>query len=349
MFIKIVDAANIELAHHNARKGKRHYRAVQMVDRDLDKYLGKIREMLVNQTFTTSQYRYKTIYDSGKIRDISRLPYYPDRIVQHAVMNVIQPLWDKVFIYDCYSAVPGKGIHLGLRRLRSFLRDKENTLYCLKFDIRKYYPSINHNILLEQLTRKIKCPDTLWLLEDVIRSPGGDTGIPIGNYLSQYFANIYLNWFDHWLKEDQRCRYYLRYCDDGVILDASKPRLRTLLKEITDYLTELKLKLNPKTQIFPVDTRGVDFLGYRSFRNYTLLRRYSAKRLKHKVKNLEKHVGELEPQSVVSSVMSYIGWIKHCDGHHFLSRYITRNQAVMKAMDKASISLNIRNPLWRLT
>ena len=264
-------------------------------------------------------------------------------------MNIIQPIWDKVFIYDLYSAIPGKGLHAGVLRLRQFLKDKENTQYCLKFDIKNFYPSVDHDILLELVKRKIKCKDTLWLLEDIIRSPGGNKNLPVGNYLSQYFGNIYLNWFDHWLKEEKRIKYYIRYCDDGVILHKSKEVLNELLKEIEEYMREnLELELNPKTQIFPVDVRGIDFLGYRSFRNYTLLRKSSATRFKRKIRFIEQNHENLEPQHIISSIMSYCGWIRFCDGHHLLKKYVLENNNIIEIMDEASKTLNITNPILKL-
>lgn len=203
LFNKIVDLNNIALAHKNAKKGKSHYAKVREVEKDPERY---IQDILVNKTFTTSKYKTKLIHEP-KERIIYKLPYFPDRIIHHAIMNVIQPIWDKVFIYDLYSAIPGKGLHAGISRLRQFLKDRENTQYCLKFDIKNFYPSISHDILFELVRRKIKCKDTLWLLEDIIRSPGGNKNLPIGNYLSQYFGNIYLNWFDHWLKEEKGMKY----------------------------------------------------------------------------------------------------------------------------------------------
>ena len=348
LYQQIIAPENIVLAHQNARKGKGYYAEVRMVESDRDYYLGQVHEMLEEETFHTAPYRKKIVFDSGKLREIYKLPYFPDRIVHHAIMNILQPLWDKTFIYDCYSAVPGKGIHAGLARLHRFMKDKENTRYCLKFDIRHYYPSVRHDTLMHLIEGTIKCKDTLWLLEDVVRSAGGSTNIPIGNYLSQYFANIYMSRFDHWLKEDKGQKYYIRYSDDGVILHESKESLHCLLDEIRDYLSGLALELNPKTQIFPVDKRGVDFLGYRSFRNYTLLRKSSAKRLKEKVKLIEVDYERLSPIFIVSSIMSYTGWIKHCDGHHLLSTYILDNQKLLEIMDRASESLGIRNPLWRV-
>lgn len=344
LFEQIIDLDNIALAHHKAKLGKKHYSEVQLVESNLDYYLSQVHEILKTKTFTTSKYVTKTIYEP-KERVIYKLPYYPDRIVHHAVMNIIQPIWDRVFIDDCYSAIPKKGLHAGFLRLRKFLRDESNTRYCLKFDIKKYYPSMNHDILLSLVERKIKCKDTLWLLEDVIRSPGGGNNVPIGNYLSQYFANIYLNWFDHWLKEEKGVKYYVRYSDDGVILHEDKGFLQSLLYEMVDYLdTNLKLKLNPKTQIFMVDKRGVDFLGYRSFRNYTLLRKSSAKRFKSKLKYIEHNYNSLDPTYVISAIMSYAGWLKYCDSYNLRKSFVYKD-SILSITDSASGRLGIENPV----
>lgn len=344
MFDQIIHPDNIALAHHNAKKGKAHYSEVKLVESNPEHYLGQIHQMLKRKTFTTSKYRTRMIYEP-KERLIYKLPYYPDRIIQHAIMNVIQPIWDRVFISDCYSAIPGRGLHGGLLKLRQFLNDREHTRYCLKFDIKKFYPSMRHDILLSLVERKLKCPDTLWLLEDIIKSPGGDSNVPIGNYLSQYFANIYLNWFDHWLKEEKQFKYYIRYGDDGVILHQDKRLLGALLDEIRDYLDhKLKLELNRKTQVFPVDDRGIDFLGYRSFRDYTLLRKSSAKRFKRKVQLIEDTHGELSPRHIISSIMSYLGWLKHCNSYHLRRNYIYTG-TIPAIMDSAAKETGIKNPM----
>ncbi|HWQ62916.1 MAG TPA: reverse transcriptase domain-containing protein, partial [Methanospirillum sp.] len=180
LFSQIVDTDNLLTAHLNARRGKSQYGEVQMVNQDPEVFIAEIQRMLISKTFTTSPYELKEIFEP-KQRTIYKLPYFPDRVVQHAVMQVIQPIWDKVFIFDLYSAIPGKGLHAGSYRLRKFLKDVPNTQYCLKFDISKFYPSMNHDILLSLVEKKIKCKDTLWLLENVIRST---PGVPIGNYLS---------------------------------------------------------------------------------------------------------------------------------------------------------------------
>ena len=341
LFSHITNLENILLAHQNARKGKCHYQDVQLVDSDPIYFAEQIREMLISKTFTTSKYELKEIYEP-KQRTIYKLPYYPDRIVQHAIMQVIQPIWDNVFIQDLYSAIPGKGLHSGSYRLRQFLKDTPGTQYCLKYDVSKFYPSMDHDVLLNLIQKKIKCPDTLWLLEDVIRST---PGVPIGNYLSQYFGNIYLNEFDHWLKEEKGMKYYIRYCDDGVILNGNKQILKNLMEEIKEYFGALKLTLNPKSCIFPVDRCGVDFLGYRHYRGHTLLRKSSARNLKRKVHLIEQSGIMMGPNSVISSVMSMYGWLKHCNSRNLILKYLSGNERLMEIMELKSAQIGIKNPL----
>lgn len=346
LFKKIIDLDNLHLAHRNARKGKSHYTDVKHVDGNVGHHLIELQKILRDKTFTTSPYTTKQIYEPKK-RTIYKLPYYPDRIVHHAVMNVLQPLWDKTFIYDLYSAIPGKGIHAGSYRLRQFLRDHENTKYCLKFDVSKFYPSINHDILLDIIKKKIKCRDTIWLLEDIIRSTESNKNVPIGNYLSQYFSNLYLTPFDHWIKEDLGLEYYIRYCDDGVILHHDREHLKHVKDLIKEYFDSIELTLNPNTTITKVDHLGIDFLGYRCFRNYTLLRKSSARKFKKKIHYLETY--NTDPQHTVNSVMSYLGWLRHCDSHNILSKYIYKNLVILEKMEQASFKLKIENPLRNYT
>ncbi len=344
LFSTLVSLENLRTAHQNARKGKKHYQAVQMVDANPDQYLLQLQQDLIDHTFTTAPYSQKTIYEP-KQRIIYKLPYYPDRIVHHAVMQVMQPIWDRQFIYDLYSAIPGKGLHAGSYRLREFLRDTENTQYCLKFDITKFYPSIRPDRLYEIVQRTVKDPDVLWLLADVIFSTP-DGGVPIGNYLSQYFSNLYLTPFDHWIKETLGLKYYIRYCDDGVILHASRERLKGVLDEIAEYLKPLGLTLNRKTSIFPVDRCGVDFLGYRCFRTHTLLRKSSARRFKKKVRQIERDYKTMSPDAVLGSAGAYYGWLKHCDAYNLARAYLYKNPSLRTAVEHASEKGGISCPNW---
>jgi len=341
----IVDFENIKLAHKNAKRGKGDYRGVRKVESNREYWLRKVQEVLVDKGFTTSDYYVFKVYEP-KEREIFKLPYYPDRIVHHAILNVLKPIWNKIFIYDVYSSIEGKGIHKAIDRLSKFLRNEQATQYCLQFDISKFYPSVDHKIMLERLKHKVKDPDLLWLLEDIVQSPNGDKGIPIGNYTSQYFANIYLNKFDHWIKHDLGIDYYVRYADDGVILSGSKEKLHAIKDTIERYLeSNLKLSLNPKTQVFPVDDRGIDFLGYRTFRDYRLLRKRSAKKFKRKLKTIKNYFWKIPAHHVVSSIMSFVGWIQHCDGYNLIRSYILEDKTLISLMDQASDKMDIANPI----
>lgn len=342
LFSTLVSMDNLRLAHQNARKGKAHYRDVKMVDADQEKYLRMLQESIISKTFTTSPYRTKTIYEP-KQRVIYKLPYFPDRIVHHAIMQVMQPIWDKKFIFDLYSAIPGKGLHAGSYRLREFLKDAPNTKYCLKFDVTKFYPSIVPEKMFEIVQTTVKDPDVLWLLKDVIFS-NPDQGVPIGNYLSQYFSNLYLTPFDHWIKEEMGMKYYIRYCDDGVIMHADKDRLIALRDEIAEYFGTLGLTLNKKTSIFPVDRCGVDFLGYRCFRNHTILRKSSSRRFKSKIHKIEKNYRTMNPDAVLGSVGAYYGWLKHCNAYNLARVYLYDNPLLRIAVEHASEKKEVSCP-----
>ncbi len=332
---------NIKLAHKNARKGKLHYQEVQMVSSNEEYYFSQIQDMLKNRTFKNSEYEIFLKKDSGKERMIYKLPYFPDRVVHHCIMQILEPIWVSTLISDTYSSLKGRGIHNGVKRIKKALKDKENTKYCLKIDVRKFYPSIDHNILKAIIRQKIKDPDVLWLLDEVINSTDG---VPIGNYLSQYFGNLYLSRLDHWLKEQKQCKYYFRYCDDMVILHSDKNHLSRLRKDISDYLESyLNTKLKDNWQVFPVSERGIDFLGYRFYHNHTILRKSIATRFKQRMKQIKTKHRLLTPINILSGVMSYHGWMKYADCHNLQNKYIDDDIDYI-VRDTCSHN-NINNPL----
>jgi len=341
LYYKIYDIENIRLAHKNAKKGKLHYSEVKMVEVNPDKYFTKIHTMLKNKIFCNSKYEVFVRMDRGKEREIFKLPYFPDRIIHHCIMNILETIWVKTLITDTYSSLRNRGIHKGGKRLKQALEDKKNTKYCLKMDVRKFYPSIDHKILKQIIRKKIKDNDVLWLLDHIIDSA---TGVPIGNYLSQYFGNLYLSGFDHWMKEQKRCKYYFRYCDDIVILYSDKECLSELCKDVSKYLeTNLNLELKDNWQVFPVDKRGIDFLGYRFFYNYTLLRKRTSTRFKKKMKHIKENYHWLTPINILSGIMSYKGWMKYANCYNLQQKYI--DEDLKRIVKLICFKNNIHNPL----
>ncbi len=309
LYSKIYNINNLKLADKKARKGKIKQDGVKSHDINRDDNIINLHHLLVNKEYKTSEYKIFKIYE-GKERTIFQLPYYPDRITHHAILNILEPIFVSCFTKDTYSCIKGRGIYGAYRSVKNYLLDKEGSKYCLKVDIKKFYPSINHDILKSLLRTKFKDNDLLQLLDEIIESTDG---CPIGNYSSQFFANFYLNKFDHWLKENKQVKYYSRYCDDIIILAKDKQSLHILLKEIKDYLwNNLKLQLS-NHQIFPVRKRGIDFVGYRFFSySYILLRKSTKKRFIKMIKYNKNN----------KSISSYNGWLKYCNSKNLQNKYL---------------------------
>lgn len=322
LFDKIADIENIKLAHRLARRGKTHYSQVKMFDSNPDYYAREIHNMLVSGKYKTSEYIKFEIFDRNKSRTIYKLPYYPDRVVHWAIMIQLETVFMRTFIKQTCAALPGRGTHYALAIENRYLTEHpKETKYCLKLDIRKYFQHIDKEILLKLLYKKFKDPRLLNLLREIIYSTE-DSGVPIGNYLSQYFANYYLSYFDHWLKEELHVKYYIRYMDDMVIYSDSKEFLQELLIKIDEYLrVNLHLELKANYQIFPVDVRGVDFVGYRHFRSYILLRKSTAARFKKVIHRVMRQ--KFMNDSTYNSITSYTGWFKYGNCYRLESTYIS--------------------------
>lgn len=309
LYDKIYDINNLILADKKARKGKLHQKEIQNHIINEKKNLEKLHLILKNNDFKNAKYKIFTIKDP-KERQIFKLPYFPDRIVHHAIMNIIENIFVKSFTKNTYSCIKGRGIHKGLYDLKRDLKNVNETTFCLKLDIKKFYPSINNEILKKLLRKKFKDKYLLLLLDNIIDST---TGLPIGNYLSQILANFYLNYFDHWIKEEKNVKYYYRYCDDIVILSDSKEFLHGLFREIEQYLQiNLKLEINNKHQVFPVKSRGIDFLGYKFYHTHILLRKSIKLRFISMLKNNKN----------TKSIASYNGWLSHCNSKNLTNKYL---------------------------
>ena len=329
LFHQICSFENLLRASRKAQCGKRFQDEVAHFNFYLERELYRLRDELQTQTYQPGPYHEFHIYEP-KLRKISAAPYR-DRVVHHALCNVIEPIFDPTFIFDSYACRKGKGTHKAVNRFTEFSRKKN---YVLKCDIKKYFPSIDHSLLKTLFRRKIRDAQTLWLMDLIVDSSNpqesvyayfeGDDllavlnrrrGIPIGNLTSQFFANIYLNGFDHFVKEDLKCRYYIRYVDDFVVLDDDKARLHQVKAEMENYLARLRLKLHPdKCQVFPVKT-GTDFLGYQVFPTHRRLRPSSVTRARRRLRRLcqDYEAGVLSWEDVNHSVQSWLGHVRHAD------------------------------------
>lgn len=309
IYNKITSQANLQEADRKAQQGKSNQYGVLIHNRNREGNLLVLQDMLENRTYQTSAYDIFTIHEP-KERIVYKLPFFPDRITHHAIMNILEPIFVDTFTADTYSCIKKRGIHALLHKLKHDLKDVSGTTYCLKFDIKKFYPSVDHHTLKTLLRRKLKDPDLLWLLDEIIDSA---PGLPIGNYLSQYLANFYLSYFDHWIKEEKRVKYYYRYADDIVILDNDKSKLHALLDDITLYLEELKLEVKGNHQVFPVAARGIDFVGYVFYSsNHIEIRKDIKKNFARKLARNPNH----------PSTASYLGWLGHCNALHLTKKLL---------------------------
>ena len=311
LYAQICDINNLRLAAQNAASGKRRRSEVTAFFARLEENLEQLHRELTEKRYKTSPYDVFVKFE-GKRREIYKLPFR-DRVVHWAIMQVLEPIWTPQFTADTHACIKGRGMHSLLRKLREDLRnDPEGTAYCLKLDIRKFYPSIDHEKMKAVVRRKIKDPEVLWLLDGIIESA---PGVPIGNYISQYFANLYLSELDHLLKEVAGVRYYYRYADDMVLLAGDKPTLHGWLVLINDWLNvERHVDLKGNYQVFPVESRGIDFVGYVTFHTHCLARKKNKQGLCRKLAKLRK-AGVPEAEIMLLTA-SRAGFMLHCDSKH---------------------------------
>lgn len=329
LFTRLVSFENLLGAAQAARRGKRFKSNVARFDFDVEQELLALRQELLTQTYRPGPYRTFTIREP-KARLISAAPYR-DRVLHHALCRVIEPIFDRTFIKDSYACRVGKGTH---RAVEEFTRHARRYRYVLKCDIAKYFPSIDHEILVSLMARKIKDPRVLWLIRTIIDASNqqefvchyyaGDDlyapiarlkGIPIGNLTSQFFSNVYLDGFDHFVKEELRCSAYLRYCDDFVVFGDDKRPLWAIKAAMGDYLGGLRLTLHPrKCQVLPTRD-GVDFLGYRVFPTHRRLRATTAKRAIRRLHAKARACvrGVLSVDQWRQSLASWLGHAQHAD------------------------------------
>lgn len=293
LYDKIISVDNLQKADKIARKGKSSQFGIKKHIENEVENINNLHELLNHRKFETSKYSSFEIL-KPKHRTISRLPYYPDRILHHAVILQIGEILVKTFNKDTYSCIKTRGICKASYSLRKALQNEEYNKYCLKLDIKKFYENVDHDILKLMLRKKFKDKDLLNLLDNIIDS--SPIGLPLGSLISQYLANFYLCYLDHYIKQELKVKYMWRYMDDIVILSNNKEELHLVLNKIKDFLITLKLEVKHTYQIFPVEDRGIDFVGFVHRKGYTLLRKSIKKNYKRS-KNKER----------------WNSWLAHCN------------------------------------
>jgi len=328
LYEKIYNITNLILAYKKARKGKTKKSYVIEFERDLIKNLLKLQEELKEQTYNPLPLKTFILRDP-KTRKISKSAFR-DRIVHHALINIIGPIFEKRFIYDSCANQIRKGNLFALNRFDKFVRKisgnglvagnkfSDNNYvygYCLKADIKHYFHNVNHEILLGIIQRKINDKEVILLIKKILKKgvmERESVGIPLGNLTSQFFANVYLNELDYLVKHKLRIKYYIRYVDDFVILYASKTQLEIWKEEINMFIgNKLKIELHSqKSSVIPI-SKGVDFVGFRNFYYFKLLRKRNFKKMLLKVRSYKK--GDIPKTKMLEIFQGWNAYAKWAD------------------------------------
>lgn len=337
LFNQVYTIENLKLAYKNAKKGKSKKIYVKNFEKNVEKNLNQLQSELLNKTYYPSNLNRFTIYDP-KTR-IIHSSIFRDRIVHHAIINILNPIYDKIFIYDSFASRKNKGTHKAVNRFEYFIRKVSNGRliknarnnnqiigYCLKADFRKYFDTVNQEILIKIIEKKIKDTDLIDLIKLVLSNFEIEKGIgmPLGNYTSQFFANIYLNELDYYIKKTIGVKFYIRYVDDFIILHKDKRVLEYYLEHIKNFLPCLKIKLHPdKTEIIPL-RNGITFLGYRVFYNFKLLRKRNIRYFRRKLhKNLEDYRNYLiDDKRLECKIQGWFGYAKFANTFNLRNKII---------------------------
>lgn len=306
---ELISLENLFQAWGEFKKGKGKRKDIQVFERYLEDNLFELYYQLESKTYRHGSYQAFFVHDP-KQRHIHKA-MVEDRIVHHLFYKYLYSLFDENFIYDSYSCRLEKGTHKAVDRLEKFTRivSKNYTGDCwaLKLDIKKFFASVDHHILINLLKRQIKDPEILWLLKQVIDS--FPLGIPLGNLTSQVFANIYMNELDQFVKHKLKIKYYLRYADDFILLSCSND-LNQWIECIKDFLrNKLKLVLHPKKIILRKLDWGIDFLGYIVLPHYILPRAKTKRRIFKKLRD------KMSLENFNQSLQSYLGYLSHTNAH----------------------------------
>ena len=318
LFEKVVDINNIRLAYHKAVRGGNRYTISHLrFKENLEANLYLLQQSLIDGSYKRGNYHTFKVYEP-KERIISALPFR-DRVIQHCLNNILQPILEKIFYFNSYACRPNKGVHKGVKDVQSSIRkmEKIGKVFYLKMDFSKYFHSIDKKILFREIEKKISDKNILKVLKDFDGCVGA--GIPIGNLLSQMFANIYGHIFDRFIKTKIKAKYYFRYMDDTVILSHSKKELILIQKKLKIF-AKLFMKLKFSKWFIESITTPLNFLGYRITAGYKLIRKDSVVRAKRKIKRYKRYNDNAK---LCMFLASWLGHLRSADSYN-LKKFIKR-------------------------
>lgn len=306
-----------------ASKGKRKRFCVKRALANLDERAQLLRKIILEGEYEPSEYKVCNVVDhpSGKPRVLHKPKFFPDQCVHHVIVLLLKDEFMKRMDHYAIASVPGRGGHYGWKAIRRWKdRDKTNTKYCLKFDVRKCYENIKPEVIMACFLRFIKDKKLLGVISKVAYSL---PSLPLGNYTSGWFQNIIMLPVDNAIRKSNLASYFVRYVDDGVAFGSNKRRLSSLVEVVSKTLDKLGLWLKNNLQIFPFNVRGLDFIGYRFFRNYILLRKRNLLSLLRTINSYNNHPTAALSRSLLSRIglckwfSSHNFWTKHCLGLNF--------------------------------
>lgn len=320
IYEKIADKDNIKSAIMKASNNKRSRGDVKRVLENIDKYTDKIHQLLTKESYIPSPYETETRIDGIKKKErlIHKPRFYPDQIIHWALILQLEPIFMKsTYQFNCGN-IPGRGMHYGKKTIEKWIRtDRKNTKYFLQLDIKKFYPSIDIEKLIQKMKNKIKCSRTISLISQILRL---EENMPIGILLSQWFSNVYLEKMDYYIKQKLRAVHYLRYVDDMVIFGPNKKKLHKMRKDIEDHLNQEGLQLKSNYQVKRLDKEFLDMLGFRFYRNKTTLRRSIMLRITRKARKISKN--QRTSYKMAAGMLSYMGWFKCTDTWHCYKNHV---------------------------
>jgi RNA-directed DNA polymerase len=341
LYEQITDFANLYAAFRKARRGKRSRPEVAAFELDLEENLFQLQADLQTQRYKPGPYRNFYVQER-KRRLISAAPFR-DRVVHHALVRVLEPIWEARFIHDSYACRVDKGTH---RAIDLAQRHARHYPYVLQCDVHQFFPAIDHAILRARLAHHIADDQTLWLIDQILASGEGiltpiyemewfdgddllaalrPRGLPVGNLTSQFWANVYLDALDQFVKRELKAKAYLRYCDDFLLFHHDKAQLHAWKAAIQDHLAELRLALNwRRSTVYPVHT-GIPFLGLRIFPTHRRLRADNVRAIRQRLRRLKAgwYAGKVTLPQIRESLLAWIAHAAQADSYRLRQRILS--------------------------